>query len=401
MLRSAVGPVFTHLCAFAFSWNMGCIYHCVFRCNIHAGSQWLEGRSTEGPSFGCPRIHRRREAPTSPNNSVPPTLTKLIVGATSVNYTEFVSSFALGAPLQGVSNPDDAKTTFGGSRVLILHHAPSSHSTLDPIGVASDPLRTAMENCREVKQVVVHLGKRNERSRGTCVALVGHTESYHLNKWINDTDAMDGEHTLIHTNKYQFLPEYGTMSGLLSSTPVSDDVNVFLEVARGFMGAVDDAMIQLQPLSDKVAAAGHESVKGTIVVMVSNAGHAELLVNFVCSARANGVDLSKVLMFATDADVHKIALSLGLASFFNEAIFRSIPQRAAAIYGDETYARIMLSKSFVTFLAIRTGHDFIFQDVDIIPYRPDYWSWWTAKKEGDYDLYFQQDFNVRPEYAPW
>jgi hypothetical protein len=403
LLRSAVGPMFTHLCAFAFSWNLGCIYHCVFRCNIRPGSQLLEDRSTKGSSFGCPGIHRKREAPTSLNDSIPQTLTKLIVDATTVNYTEFTSSFALGAPLQGVINPDDAKATFGGSRVLILHQTPSSQSTMDRSGTSRESLRvrTALSNCREVKQAVVHLGKRNERSRGTCVALVGKTESYHLNKWIRDSDTTDGEHQLIHTNKFQFLPEYGTMSGLLSYTPDPYNVHTFFEVARGLMEAVDQVMVHLQPLSDKVAAAGHESVRGTIVIMVSNAGHAELLVNFVCSARANGVDLSKVLMFATDAEVHEIALSLGLASFFNEAIFRSIPQNAAAIYGDETYARIMLSKSFVPFLTSLTGHDFIFQDVDIIPYRPDYWSWWAAKQDGGYDLYFQQDFNVRPEYAPW
>jgi hypothetical protein len=400
-LRSTVGPVVTHLCAFAFSWNLGCIYHCVSRCNIHAGSQVLEDRLQKGPSFDCPRIHRRREAPTSPNDSVPQTLTKLLVSTTTVSYTEFVSSFALGAPLQGVSNPDDTKARVGGSRVLLLQQTPSSHSTTDSSGTATAPLRAAMKNCREVKHIVVHLGKRNERSRGTCVALVGQRESYHLNKWIQGIDTAAGEHTLSHTNNYQFLPEYGGMSGLLSYIPHSSHVPAFFEVARGLMEAADDAMVDLQPLSDKVAAAGHESVKGTMVVMVSNFGHAELLVNFVCSARANGVDLGKVLMFATDAEVHQIALSLGLASFFNEGIFRSIPQRAAYIYGDETYARIMLSKSFVTLLASRTGHDFIFQDVDIIPYHPEYWSWWTAKKDGDYDLYFQQDFNVRPEYAPW
>jgi hypothetical protein len=123
--------------------------------------------------------------------------------------------------------------------------------------------------------------------------------------------------------------------------------------------------------------------------------------NFVCASRSNGIDLSKVLFFATDLEMHKIATSLGLASFFHERIFQFIPERAAEIYGDSSYARIMLSKSFATYLASRTGYDFIFQDADIVPYRSDYWSWWTGLKESNYDLYFQQDFNGRAEYSPW
>jgi hypothetical protein len=332
-------------------------------------------------------------------------VSKLVAGITTLNYADFVSSFALGAPLHGISNPDDLSPPFGGSRVLLLQQTPSSIPSRTLNHTTGNDFRFITQGCQQVKHIIVHLGKRNERNRGTCLALVGQTESYHMNKWIVDEEkAINVAHstpTLVHASNYLFLKQYRGLSGFLSNVPCRSNTQTSNEVVSAFIAEVDDVMAKLQPISDRVAASGDASLRDTIVVMVSNAGHAELVMNFVCASRSNGIDLNKVLFFATDLDMHKIATSLGLASFFHERIFQFIPERAAEIYGDSSYARIMLSKSFVTYLASHTGYDFIFQDVDIVPYRSDYWSWWTGLKDSGYDLYFQQDFNGRAEYSPW
>merc|ERR1740124_1641480 len=59
-----------------------------------------------------------------------------------------------------------------------------------------------------------------------------------------------------------------------------------------------------------------ESGKGAVVVMVCNMGQSTLLVNFVCAARSRGIDLSNVLVFATDQKTADIAQGLGLETYY-------------------------------------------------------------------------------------
>ena len=54
--------------------------------------------------------------------------------------------------------------------------------------------------------------------------------------------------------------------------------------------------------------------------MVSNFGQSELLVNFVCSARSRGLDISSVLVFATDLETKALAESLGLTAFYDKRV---------------------------------------------------------------------------------
>ena len=76
----------------------------------------------------------------------------------------------------------------------------------------------------------------------------------------------------------------------------------------------------------------------TIVVMVCNFGQSELLFNFVCSAKSRGMDLSRILLFATDKDIIDLAESLGLAFFDVQDAFGEMPTAAARKYGDKRFA---------------------------------------------------------------
>lgn len=42
--------------------------------------------------------------------------------------------------------------------------------------------------------------------------------------------------------------------------------------------------------------------------------------NFACSSRARGIDISQVLVFATDMETYDLAHSLGMRSFFDEKV---------------------------------------------------------------------------------
>ena len=54
--------------------------------------------------------------------------------------------------------------------------------------------------------------------------------------------------------------------------------------------------------------------------MVTNQGQAQLFWNFVCVARARSVDLSHLLLFASDVETHELAQTLGMLTFFDESV---------------------------------------------------------------------------------
>jgi hypothetical protein len=49
--------------------------------------------------------------------------------------------------------------------------------------------------------------------------------------------------------------------------------------------------------------------------------------NFACSARSRGLDISNVLVFATDEETKKLAESIGLASYYDERVSQTMQQR--------------------------------------------------------------------------
>ena len=64
----------------------------------------------------------------------------------------------------------------------------------------------------------------------------------------------------------------------------------------------------------------------TVVVMTCNHGQSELLLNFVCSAKARGFDLKNVLVFPTDVETKELAEGTGLHAFYEESIMVPYPR---------------------------------------------------------------------------
>jgi hypothetical protein len=56
---------------------------------------------------------------------------------------------------------------------------------------------------------------------------------------------------------------------------------------------------------------------------VCNFGQSELLLNFACNARAKGLDIGNVLVFATDQETKTLAESVGLTAYFDERVSKT------------------------------------------------------------------------------
>ena len=150
-----------------------------------------------------------------------------------------------------------------------------------------------------------------------------------------------------------------------------------------------------------------------LTILLSNKGHVDLLVNFVCAWRSvsslskTDVSLDHILVFAIDRGTASVASKLGLNVFYYPDWLGMEEAETAAFYGTHSYAILMLAKIYCAHMMSVLGHDFIFHDVDIVPLQPDYLAPLLARKDEGYDMYFQYDFpgtgsvdQMQPEYRP-
>lgn len=94
----------------------------------------------------------------------------------------------------------------------------------------------------------------------------------------------------------------------------SFDTKMWDKLLVEYLNNLDPVLKQLKPIAQQVAK------DNTVVVMVCNLGQSELLMNFACAARLRGLDLSQVLVFATDLETKTLAEGLGLAAFYDELV---------------------------------------------------------------------------------
>lgn len=161
-------------------------------------------------------------------------------------------------------------------------------------------------------------------------------------------------------------------------------------VLHKYFETIDSVLQELRPLTEK--AAKHN----TLVVMFSNFGQSELIVNFCCSARARNLDLSSVLVFATDEETKELVEGLGLTVFYNKLNFGHLPSTAAGFFGDETFVNLMKAKVMCLQMVSMLGYDILFQDSDVVWYR-DPLAYFRNKELPEFDVWIADDGNGLPK----
>jgi Nucleotide-diphospho-sugar transferase len=339
--------------------------------------------------------------------------------------------------------------------------------------------QAATANCRVMKVILTQpssmllesdSSSSSSSNNNTCIAIMGHhVDSYRIQKYarrrrhrhpqsshsttssVRRQQQQQQPEEKVMTTKFQLVPwqyqndetQTNTKPLRLQTPPKPVVVRQAWQALQSYLSVYQDAVQQLRPMVEHIVAAQHETTKNAnndqshqsprrrpgLIVMVCNYGHVELLINFYCAARAIGMDLSRVLLFATDVETLQVARQqLGGDNsndfykkniFYHEGLFSNIPTDAATTYGSLDYGAIMMAKVYVAHLLTLVGeYDFLFHDVDIVPYRPDYLDHLldkaatpTNKDNGgsgnndndDFDLYFQYDHlkGGPVEYQPW
>eukprot|EP01031_Cornospumella_fuschlensis_P037843 gene37843-45971_t len=130
--------------------------------------------------------------------------------------------------------------------------------------------------------------------------------------------------------------------------------------------------------------------------MVANEGVLDLLLNFMCSAESIKLDLTSVIVFVGDQSHVPLVENMGARAMFSPSL-GSMPTKAAGFYLDATFSRMMWYKTTSVYLALYSGFDVLFQDVDLVWLKNPF----PYFNEIDTDMIFMDDGARTPRYTPF
>jgi hypothetical protein len=308
------------------------------------------------------------------------------VGMTRVDRDEFAGKFDMGVPL--------GKSTPNNKQVLILHgrqdampmptvQNESSNDDGTPLLSVDD----ATANCDYLNVVLTD----DSSSRRQCLAIMGQFESYHVQRFmrIGRKGPLDPELPLRYVQRG--LQNNGA-SWLMP--PNDKHFSSYWPIVATYLSNIDTSLAKLKPIAQRVAA------NNTVIAMVCNFGQSEILMNFVCSARARGLEDLPVVVFATDQETHDLAESLGLTSYYDNVIFSGIPKEHAEQFGDATFGRMVSAKIFCVHMLSVLKFDVLFSDVDVLFYRNPL-DYFHGPAAAEFDVLFQDDGSRGKYYAPY
>ena len=212
----------------------------------------------------------------------------------------------------------------GDEQALLLYHGNAIPDDItDPLG-----------KCVEVDVVIT---KRNDPNH--CLLVMEHYQAYHVHRFMRLSEGKGKgkagtEFDLRRVSRGQRPNGENDFVA-----PSLKDSKKHWEKLSLFMSHYVSLLKRLDVVLKKV----HKD--NAVVVMVVNAGMAELLANFVCAATARGIGVGNVVVFATDREVKAVAEDLGLAVFYDEeGGFGKLPSDEAKSYGDATFTAMMYAK---------------------------------------------------------
>jgi hypothetical protein len=254
--------------------------------------------------------HKVGEAKVDANKMrFPTTVEKFLHGNIMIDRDDFARTFDTGVPLD--------ETIKGNQQVYMIYNRPEAlpkSRTLGHAAVHAGDIPETMsameatENCDFLNIILTDF----KQQRTQCTAIMGQYEAFHIQKFMRlpKSGEVDRQHPLVLVNR-------GSQANGRKSTkpPVKEHTLEYWKTLGPYLNNLPSVLEKLQPVASKVAGASK-----TIVVMVCNHGQSELLFNFICSARARNLDLSHILLFATDLETKELAENLGLTVWFDEEV---------------------------------------------------------------------------------
>lgn len=144
---------------------------------------------------------------------------------------------------------------------------------------------------------------------------------------------------------------------------------------------------------------GMDGARRSTTVMVANEGVMDILLNFLCSSESIDMDLKTVIVFVGNEDDVELIESMGATALYSPAL-GSMPKHAANSYLDNTFSRMMWFKVTSVYLALTSGFNVLFQDVDLV-WLKDPFPYFFAGNLSPQDIIFMDDGARTPRYTPF
>ena len=277
---------------------------------------WLITTELQDSLPDCKELPAHKKEQTDLNTSTsglkfPTTTSNYAVGMARTSKTDFVRLIDTGVPVDlPKENDADVLVLYGKDTALPkTYNEEKEHATTSSIPALET--EQALEGCEFLNIVLTDHSKQ----RNQCIAIVPQYESYHVQKWMRQTQ-QEGEHGVDHN-----APLVPVSRGVQTNgrekfkPPLTKDIQQNWELLSKYFQSYHASLEELKPLVEKVA-----TPKKTVTVMVCNFGQSMLLMNFVCAARSRNLDTSSILVFATDLETKALAESLGLTAFYDERV---------------------------------------------------------------------------------
>ena len=286
------------------------------------GSRRQLRQSSKKQDEAPPTKHHEQE--TSSDNHEQSTMypretQSFLAGMSLVDRSQFAEYLDLGVPL------DDSFDT--NQKVLVLH-APdalppswdSSSNTREMATDYNENAEDALHNCNYVNVILTE-----PRRSDQCIAIMGQYNSYHVHKYMRAAETRPTQPDIVVDKN---LPLRQVPRGahpehqFTTKTPTLEQTQRYWNTSLvPYLTNLDQYQKQVAVLLPSV------SLCKSVIVMVCNYGQAELLMNFVCHARARDLDLSGILVFATDPETEALAKDLGLSVYYNEQVRKNQHER--------------------------------------------------------------------------
>eukprot|EP00978_Attheya_sp_CCMP212_P009040 scaffold21315_cov48-Attheya_sp.AAC.1 len=249
---------------------------------------------------------------------IPATMSNYALGMSRVAKSDFMSHIDTGMPgVEERPNANDVMILYNNQKSLPGSPGDATRAALEyetEDGVPQLAAVDALANCHKLNII---LTKPDNHSHQQCIAIVPNYESFYIQRYTRvGTDAKTGipKGPMTASEPLRFTGRAIDEAGHQTFTvPTMGHTIQHWERLRQYMTTLDDMLAKIRPIAGRVA------VQNTIVVLTCNLGQSELLLNFVCTARARGFDLKNVLVFTTDEETERLAKAMGLESFYDKA----------------------------------------------------------------------------------
>jgi hypothetical protein len=234
----------------------------------------------------------------------------------------------------------------------MLHH-PTTPSPKGELFMTTDPVwpeERPVDSCNEI--FITRTGQRVS-TPNKCVALVSvskgsNSQYYQTNRFGTSGIGTSGA----ITDKY--MNDYGRKK---FSYKIEE------ELLKPFLKERESLRKEFLKLTG--GAFDSNGKRKLVLIMVTNDGHLDLLLNFMCSIKAANIKLDETVVYVGQKETIPIIESMGAHAIFNAALGK-MPKDAAKAYADLTFSRFMWLKVTSVYLAATAGFDVLFQDVDLV-----------------------------------